>query len=381
MATARSRTRTAPGAQAPKPKLRGSGVLNELADKINAEFGPDSIVDATDVFKFMKQIPMGHLVGDLCTLGGLQEGQAAMFIGNEGGGKTTQAMRCVAQMQKKYPDKVALWVDSEETFDPLWATQHGVDMSRIKVLRLKSGEDVTDVLKTAKANAEELGMVVLDSVNQTIPMKEYADSAGDAQVALHPRMMGRMVNALTTASKHRRAQGFDPITEIFITQWRTKIGFVMGDPRVIPGGRNFIHYCSAHLEFKAKVKVKRDNDDMETPYIVEHVLNARRVKTPSSLKTGEYHMVVGPDHHLPIGSYDEAGTILSQAKKIGLYTGAGKGQQFEGYDNRFAKMDEAKRWLERNPEEALNIKRALIAHRRQRVGLKALPPDGYLLRW
>lgn len=377
---ANTRTRRAPGAQ------RGSGrasVLDQLADEINKEYGEGSAVNAMDAFRFMRQIPLGHLVGDLSLLGGLPEGQASMFLGREGGGKTTQAMRCVAQMHLKYPDKIALWVDSEETFDPLWAQQHGVDMDRLKLLRIKAGEDVTDTMKIAKANAPELGMTVLDSVNQTVPLKEYEESAGDTQVMLHPRMMGRMVSALITASKDRRAKGFDPVTEVFINQYRSKIGGPPGfGDKHIPGGNQLRYYCSTHLEFRAKIlmgKADEDSDGIEAPRVIEHIFSAKRTKMPSSLRSGEYHVVVSPDHRLPIGSYDEAATIVSQAKKIGLWTGAGRNQQFEGIDRVFPNMDAGKRWLELNPDEATRIKQRIIAHRRTRVGMPAIPPDGYLL--
>ena len=44
-------------------------------------------------------------------------------------------------------------------------------------------------------------------------------------------------------------------------------------------------------------------------------------------------------------------------------------------------MDAGKRWLELNPEEAVKIKQRIIGHRRTRVGMQAVPPDGYLLAW
>ena len=357
-----------------------SEALRELIAEANKEYGEGTVVKAVDVHKHMNTIPLGHFVGDLALLGGIPEGQAAMFLGKEGGGKTTQAMRCVAQMQRKYPDKLTLWVDAEQTFNPVWAEAHGVDLDRVELVRTVAGEDAVDLMKSAKKDIPELGMIVLDSVNQTVPMKEYEESVGDTQVALLPRLMGRMCSHLSAAGSDRRTAGMDPVTEIFINQWRTTIGFTMGDPRVKPGGKQLAHYCATHLDFKARVKTAKDRQEIETPHIVEHTFVAMRTKGAASIKNGEYHVVVGPGHHLPIGSYDEAGTVLTYAKKVGLYSGAGKGQHFEGYDNRFAKMDEAKRWLERNPEEMINIKRMIIMNRRQAVGLNALPSDGYLLR-
>lgn len=365
---------------APAPAT--TGYLTSLAAAADKQYGSGTMTTAVNAFSFMRYIPFGHLVGDLCLLGGLPEGRAAMFLGREGGGKTTQAMRCVAQAQRKYPHHHAIWVDTEQTFDPLWARSHGVDLDRLTLVSTVTGEDAADLMKTAVANAEELCFLVLDSVNQMTPMKEYNDSIGDTQVALSSRLMGRLCSHLTSASAERRAKGWLPVTQIFVNQWRSTIG---GPPRmdnkVIPGGTQLKHYCSTHIEFKAKVVQERDGTENSKPYIVEHVFNVRRAKGPASIREGEYSVVVGPDHPLPIGSYDEAGTILSQAKKIGLWTGAGTSQRFEGYDPVFRKMDEGIEWLENNPDAALEIKRAILMHHRRIVNLTEVPPDGYLLRW
>lgn len=379
----RARARpAAPAINAPRPSAKGA--LQQLAVEATKKYGTGTLIPARDAFTFIRYIPFGHLIGDLCSLGGLPEGRAAMFLGREGGGKTTQAMRCVAQALQKYPEHEALWVDTEQTFDPLWAQQHGVDLDRLKLVSTVTGEDAADLLKTAVAGAEELCMVVTDSVNQMIPMKEYADSIGDTQVALQPRLMGRLCSHLTAASSERVKKNWRvPVTQIFINQYRTKIGGVAPQyaNKEIPGGKQLKHYCSTHIEFKAKINVETDESGNKAPYIVEHVFNMTRGKTPSSLRTGEYSVVVGPDHPLPIGSYDEAGTILSQAKKIGLWTGAGTSQRFEGYDPVFRKMDEGREWLEDNPDAALQIKRSIIAHQRERVGMGAIPYDRYLLGW
>lgn len=371
----RKRTRSAPGAQ-----IKGLDALANITKEANKKFGQGTVQMGKEVQRFNKLIPFGHFIGDLATLGGLPEGQASMLIGKEGGGKTTQAMRLAAQAQKKYPNKIVIWVDSERTFDPVWAESHGVDMERMHIIETVAGEDAVDIMQRMKEDIEGLAMIVVDSVPAMVPLKEYSESVGDHQVALQARLIGRMCSHLNAASTTRRNKGFEPVTEVFINQWRTAIGSMARVPRSKPGGHQFAYFCSTHIDFKAMKKSERDGDDMNTPYVVEHVFNMLRDKLPSSLKSGEYSVVVGADHRLPIGSYDEAGTILTHAKKFGLYNGAGQRQQFTMYDETFRKMDEAKEWLEDNPDAALEIKRAMIMYRRERVGMKALPPDGYLLR-
>lgn len=378
----RIRNRPARRMDAPERNMEGTQ-LDDMLGTVNEAYGSGMLVTAAGFHQNMNCIPLGHLIGDLALLGGLPEGQSAMFIGNEGGGKTTQAMRCVAQAQRKYPQHKAVWVDTEQTFDPRWAEHHGVDLSRLRISQPVAGEDAVDLIKTVCEQAADVCMLVVDSVNQIIPMKEYEESVADTQVALQPRLLGRMCARLTATSSVRRQHGWVPVTKIFVNQWRYKIGgFVMGDPRTIPGGRQFIHHCSTHLEFKAKTKTTTDGDDaIEAPSLVEHTLVVKRTKTASSIRAGEYHIVVGTDHGLPIGSFDESGTIVTYAKKFNLYTGAGTAQRFEGLGPVFRKMDEAKAWLDGNPDMALEIKRRIIAHRRAKVGLPPIPNDGFLLRW
>lgn len=366
--------------RAPKPSAVGA--LKAVAAAANKKMGEGTFVPAKDAFSFIRYIPYGHLIGDLCGLGGMPEGQSAMFIGKEGAGKTSQALKSVQQVQLKYPHHSTFWGDSEQTFDPLWAQQRGVDLDRMHLVSTVVGEDLADLYCDAMTNAEDMIFGVIDSANQMTPQKEYADSIGDAQVSLHARLMGRFTSHITSAQIERRRKGWLPVTTIFVNQWRSAIGgSPKGPKQTMPGGRQLAHFCSTHIDFRSKVESERDEAGNETPYIVEHVFNMKRSKGSSSLRQGEYSVVVGADHPLPIGSFDEAGTILSQAKRIGLWNGAGTNQRFDGYDLVFRKMDEGIDWLEDNPDEAIKIKRTIIMHHRQRLGLRPIPYDGYLLGW
>ena len=246
-APAKTTAAKAPSAPAPR-KVSSPGYMRELAKAAEKQYGPGTMSKGSDAYRYMNCIPFGHLIGDLCTLGGLFEGQAAMFIGDPGGGKTTQAMRCVAQAQRKHPDHSVIWVDREGTFDPIWAAAHGVDTERLHMVDTVAGEDAVDLLKTAVAEAEELCMLVVDSTPMLTPQKEYVDSVGDAQVALSARLLGRMCSHLQSASIERRRKDWLPVTQIFINQWRNTIGGMPKfDTRTMPGGRQFRHYCSAWI--------------------------------------------------------------------------------------------------------------------------------------
>lgn len=378
---AKEAPKTAPAGNGP-PRPSSSGFLRDLHKAAAKQYGEGTMAPADIAFNYMRHIPMGHLIGDLATLGGLPEGQSAMYIGLPGAGKTTQAMRNVAQAQLKYPNHHAMWVDAEGTFDPIWARHHGVDLSRLHLIQTVVGEDAVDLMQTAVVGAEELCFLVLDSAPMLTPQKEYEDSVGDVQVALSARLLGRMSSHLQAADRERKTKGWIPVTKIFINQWRHTIGGMPKfDNKVMPGGKQFIHACSTWVDFRSKVITDKDEADNVVSSVVEHVLTMKRSKGASSIRAGEYAVVVGADHRLPIGSYDESGTILAQAKKIGLWEGAGRAQKFTQYPDIFPTMDAGKAWLDDNPEAALEIKRAILSHQRHKVGMPMIPPDGFLLRW
>lgn len=378
----RKRTKpTAPASRAPKPEDRKG--FTDLMIETNKSYGAGTLVKAPLAHGYKKHIPFGHMVGDLMTLGGLPENQTSMFLGQPGGGKTTQAMRVVAQALKKYPYHKAIWLDPEQTFDPLWAEQQGVDMNRLILSNATSGEQVVDLLIGAIAEVEELCIWVLDSANATIPMKIYEDSAGDHNISQLARLMGIMSSKVGEArSERRRKKWAVGATGIVVNQWRERIGGFGYDTKQIPCGRQLQYHCSSWIEFKAHIKAGKGDADAGMDHIVDHTMVNRRRKGASSIKTGDYTVVMGADHHLPIGSYDEAGTVLAQAKKFGLWGGGGQKQYWEQYpDIVFKKGADGMDWLEDHPNEALEIKRSIVMAARTRVGMPPLPADEYLLRW
>ncbi len=53
---------------------------------------------------------------------------------------TTTAMRVIAQTQRKYPDQVAVLIDTEGTYDAAWGATHGIDNERLVLVQPESGE-------------------------------------------------------------------------------------------------------------------------------------------------------------------------------------------------------------------------------------------------
>src|SRR4051812_42023964 len=95
---------------------------------INKKEGVGSVYMIGD----FKPVPMERLgTGSIglydLTGGGYPEGRIIELDGWESSGKTTLALLAVAFAQRKYPDKVAVYVDGENALDLTYARMLGVD--------------------------------------------------------------------------------------------------------------------------------------------------------------------------------------------------------------------------------------------------------------
>ena len=94
-------------------------------------------------------------------------------------------------------------------------------------------------------------------------------------------------------------------------------------------------------------------------------------------------MMINPDNAkgVPQGSYDDAGTIIVYAKRMGLVSGGGASWKIEGESQKFRTLADMETFLREKPEANLSLQQAIIAAQRVSKGLTALPPDKYLLDW
>ena len=70
---------------------------------------------------------------DILALGGLPRRSSAALRGGASSGKTTLALRCVAEAQAS--GSIAAWLDLPRSFDPLEAVARGVDLGWLVILR------------------------------------------------------------------------------------------------------------------------------------------------------------------------------------------------------------------------------------------------------
>lgn len=139
--------------------------LLKIIKQINTKAGVDILQQGSSI-DICSHIPTGVFPLDLASLGGIPENKITIFSGDPGTGKTTVALKTIGSFHRKYKDKFALYIATEDSFDPLWAAKHGVDNDRVLVLAQRTGEEIIDSLnKILKSEATDyIGLVIVDSI-------------------------------------------------------------------------------------------------------------------------------------------------------------------------------------------------------------------------
>lgn len=381
MAEARTRTRPKPAAKgkpdkaakADEPKTESKVItLDKVMAQVNKNYGTHVISRASGKPNWTL-LPTGIFLLDMALLGGVPEGNGTMIYGWESSGKTTLSMRIAASAQKKYRNtgQKVCWFDFEGTFDPLWASKHGADINELFLIHPESGEQGLDIAE-AVIRAQDTSVVVIDSLPAIVPMKEIEGSVEDQQVALQARLLGKFLRKLQQAFLDERKTGHYP-TIIFINQWRMKMGVLHGDPRTLPGGNalRFVHSVGIETMNKENTDGKTE-DGVDTVDFNEHSFRIRKNKAGTSLRMGEYRMIRNPSHPLGEGFIDDADTVVTYARRMGLATGEGSApKRFDGLDQTFRTWDEAGQYMYQDLEFFENLKARMIGIQREKVGLPA----------
>jgi len=376
-----------------KPKTELEAIMGEIRDKK----GPKTVFLGTQLPLF-NLVSTGAFTLDLALLGGVSEGQCAMFYGWENSGKTTMLLRVVASLQRKHPDKVVVWVDAETTLDRDWAVKHGVDLQRLVILQPESGEDAVDMIKSMLDTWEVCGVVV-DSIPALVPQKQSdrsaADNAAPAELA---RLVGFMCSDILKSWVKERKRGHW-VTVLLANQFRSKIT-MFGDPRSIPGGNQLKYLVTTRVELKNKevganeAAKGKDADAtqkeaakkaaMDCVSVNEHTFKITKAKL-TSIRAGEFQMVVDPEHPLGMGTFLDAPVVVAFAKKMGIVQGGGSSWRVECIDEfdgmKFGNLAAICDALYQEPVAFLELKRHIIGLTREAKGMPYLPPDNHLIRW
>ena len=217
--------------------------------------------------------------------GGVPSGKLVEIFGHESSGKSLLSLKLIASAQAQ--GKECVLVDIEQSFDPSWASRHGVNIAKLIYNNdFESGEQALEyAYQFAKSGA--VGLIVVDSTAALVPQAELEGSLEDnARVGAQAQLMSRGIRKITDAC------GKTGTICIFINQIRSKIGVMFGNPETTPGGKALSFYSSMRIRTyqKSKMKVpsgKKDSKGEDTGKVVGIICVASFIKNKTAMPFGQ----------------------------------------------------------------------------------------------
>jgi len=320
--------------------------------QIEKQFGKGAIMKLGEAgAKFaVEVISTGALGVDLALgVGGVPRGRVVEIYGPESSGKTTLGYHIIAEAQRS--GGVAAFIDAEHALDPNYAKSVGVNIDNLLLSQPDSGEQALEIAETL-VRSGAVDVIVVDSVAALVPKAELEGEMGDAHMGLQARLMSQALRKLVGAISRSHT------TVVFINQLREKLGVMWGSPETTTGGRALKFYASVRMEIRRTENIKIGEEVKGMRARVKIVKN----KLASPFRDAEVDIYYG--HGI-----SKAASILDVAaaqgiiQRTGTWFSYGEMKLGQGRDN-------AREFLESNPELALEIDRRVRVH----VGLTKAAP-------
>lgn len=262
-------------------------MLKKIVGDMQKKFGAESVnYLGNNEITTMERLPSQCLAIDAVTGGGYPLGRMIEIFGAASSGKSTACLHAIAEAQRAFPDKFCALVDSEYSFDPVYAAQCGVNVSELLVAQPDSGTDGFAILQGfIEAGAS---LIVVDSVAAMVPREEAEEEDfGKSTVGLQARMMSKALRKLTPVVGRAKC------VVIFTNQMRDKIGVMYGDPTTTTGGKALEYYSSIRLKFTKLGTIDNGSGDNKEKVSVRTRVEAVKNKTFPPFKRKEFIISFG----------------------------------------------------------------------------------------
>ena len=277
----------------------------------------------------VETVPTGSLSLDIALgLGGLPKGRIIEVYGPESSGKTTVALHCVAEVQKR--GGIAGFIDAEHALDPVYARNIGVDIDNLYISQPDCGEQALEITETM-VRSGAVDIVVVDSVAALVPKAEIDGDMGDSHVGLQARLMSQALRKLTAVISKSNC------IVIFINQLREKVGVMFGNPETTTGGRALKFYSSVRLDVRRTESLKQAGEIVGNHVRVKVVKN----KIAPPFREAEFDIMFGQ-------GISREGDVLDLAVNAGIVNKSGAWYAYEG-DKIGQGRENAKTYIHENP--------------------------------
>lgn len=296
-----------------------SGSLSEVLAGIRKDKG-DKVIVSGNMIPVVRRLPTGIFEFDFYTGGGFPCGRYTIVYGPESSCKTNICLKAVASAQKQAPPcNKAIWVNIEQSFDPVWAEKIGVNTQDLLVVQPAYGEQAIDLVD-ALVRAEDVAILVVDSMAGLIASKEIAQSVEQTDMMSSALLIKRMVNKLMIAFGEEQKRDHDPCV-ILINQTRFK-PTLFGDPETMPGGEAQKFLSSLRVRVKATNVVDKATNTLTFKDI--HAI-IKKAKVPVRAVSFDFKLCVHAHDDLQVGDTDSFNVVKSHLQALGILIKSPKG--------------------------------------------------------
>jgi recombination protein RecA len=145
------------------PSMDKTKALDAALSQIERSFGKGSIMRLGKNNRSMDvdTVSTGSLGLDIALgIGGLPRGRVVEIYGPESSGKTTLALHCLAEAQKK--SGICAFIDAEHALDPIYARKLGVNVDELLISQPDAGEQALEIADTL-VRSGAVDVLVIDS--------------------------------------------------------------------------------------------------------------------------------------------------------------------------------------------------------------------------
>jgi recombination protein RecA len=321
--------------------MEKSKALDAALSQIERNFGKGSIMrlGKSDKNVEVDTVSTGSLGLDIALgIGGLPRGRVVEIYGPESSGKTTLALHCVAEAQKK--GGTCAFIDAEHALDPIYARKLGINVDDLLISQPDTGEQALEICDTL-VRSGAIDVLVVDSVAALVPRAELEGEMGESQPGLQARLMSQALRKLTASINRSNTM------VIFINQIRMKIGVMYGSPETTTGGHALKFYASVRLDIR-RIGAIKDREEV--------VGNQTRVKVVKNKLAPPFKQV---EFDIMYGSgVSKTGELVDLGVKAGVVEKSGS---WFSYDSQRIGQgrENAKAFLKANPDIAGRIEAAV----------------------
>ena len=260
-------------------------------------------------------IPTGIDVLDHYVLGcgGLPVGRMMEVISEEGAGKTSFLLACLAAAQRA--GGIAILAETEVSLDTRRASVFGLDPDRVVLLQPGHLDEAVQQQEEAiKAIPAGVGPVVLgwDSVAATPSKEEVEEGLGEASAFdKRAKAISQALRVLCPlAARHR-------VCLVYVNQIRDKIGVMFGNKTGSPGGHALKFHASIRLQLFSG-KAQKDSASQHTGKFVTFLSIKNKLAVPFRKASVKLTYATG---------WDDKWSTLNHAKALGLVDNRAKGEE------------------------------------------------------